>query len=166
MDLFGYKSATFSPCRKYRYVLTRIWDTDKPRVMFIGLNPSTANENTDDPTIRRVISFAKNLGYGGLYMLNLFAYVTPKPEVLFQCDDPIDSNDYYLRHYHLLSSKVIFCWGNFNVGQRDKEVIKMFPKAYCLGKNSNGSPKHPLYLKADTIPVPFMESPLVGAGKG
>lgn len=150
MDLFGYKSATFSPCRKYRYVLTRIWDTEKPKVMFVGLNPSTANEDTDDPTIRRVIGFAKTLGFGGLYMLNLFAYVTAYPAELLQCDDPVNSNDYYLRHYHLHTEKVIFCWGNFDVGSRDKEVIAMFPKAYCLGRNANGSPKHPLYLKQDT----------------
>jgi len=63
--------AEFSECRKYRYALWRIWDKSKPLVMFIGLNPSTANENVDDPTIRSVCRMTKNNGYGGVYMMNL-----------------------------------------------------------------------------------------------
>ena len=66
--------ATFSSCKKYRYSLFRIWDEDKPLVLFIGLNPSTADEKEDDPTIRRCINFAKQWGYGGLIMGNLFAF--------------------------------------------------------------------------------------------
>lgn len=161
MDLFNQSSATFSQCRKYRYVLTRVWDTSKFRIAFVGLNPSTANETTDDPTIRRVVNFAKSFGYGGVYMLNLFAYVTPYPHELKQCEDPINNNDEYLKHYASLADKIVFCWGNFDVFGRDKKVAAMFPNAYCLGKNSNGSPKHPLYLKADTSLVPFCINPHV-----
>jgi hypothetical protein len=72
-------NATFSDCRKFRYTLTRVWDETKPIVAFIGLNPSTADESVDDPTIRRCIGFAKSWGYGGLLMLNLYAYRATKP---------------------------------------------------------------------------------------
>ena len=89
--------AIFSVCRNYRYVLWRIWDNSKPKVMFIGLNPSTANEEIDDPTIRRVKSLAKNWGYGGVYMLNLFTYVTAYPEQLKKCENPLKLADLYLK---------------------------------------------------------------------
>ncbi|MEP2668868.1 MAG: DUF1643 domain-containing protein [Cyclobacteriaceae bacterium] len=150
MDLFDYRTATFSQDRTYRYVLTRIWNPDLSKVMFIGLNPSTANEDIDDPTIRRLINFANTFGFGGLYMLNLFALVTPYPNDLVQCDDPIGNNDEYLRVYKFKADKVVFAWGNFKVNGRDLIVSSMFEEAYCLGVNNNGSPKHPLYLKADT----------------
>jgi hypothetical protein len=155
MDLFNHSSATFSQCRKYRYVLSRVWDASKLCIAFVGLNPSTATEYADDPTITRVINFANSFGYGGVYMLNLFAYVTPYPSELKQCEDPIKNNDEYLSHYSSLVDKVVFCWGNFDVFGRDLKVAAMFPKAYCLGLNSNGSPKHPLYLKSDTPLIPF-----------
>jgi hypothetical protein len=155
MDLFNQSSATFSQCRKYRYVLSRVWDASKLRIAFVGLNPSTANESTNDPTITHVINFANSFGYGGLYMLNLFAYVTPYPSELKQCEDPIKDNDEYLIHYSSLVDKIVFCWGNFDVFGRDLKVASMFPKAYCLGLNASGSPRHPLYLKSDTHLIPF-----------
>jgi hypothetical protein len=161
MDLFNQSFATFSTDRKYRYVLSRIWNAEKPRIAFIGLNPSTANETDNDPTIRRVISFANQFGYGGLYMLNLFALVTPYPNELKQGDDPVGNNDEYLDHYGPKAEKVVFAWGNFDVFGRDEQVIKMFPHAMCLGKNGNGSPKHPLYLKASTPLIPFKSCILV-----
>lgn len=142
--------ATFSRDRKYRYMLSRQWDEDKPMISFIGLNPSTATEQDDDPTIRRVIRFTRDFGYGGFYMLNLFAFVTAYPKELKSCADPVSGCDKYLKFYGEKSDKIVFAWGNFDVFGRDKKVIDMFPGAYCLGKNANGSPKHPLYLRADT----------------
>ena len=76
---FIYKNATFSSCRAYRYSLSRIWDKKKKLVLLIGLNPSTADEKVDDPTIRRCVNYAKNWGYGGFLMVNLFAYRTTLP---------------------------------------------------------------------------------------
>ena len=73
------KSAEFSPDKVYRYELWRIWDEALPVCMFIGLNPSTADETVDDPTIRRCINFAKEWGYGQLVMTNLFAFRATKP---------------------------------------------------------------------------------------
>ena len=71
--------AKFSACRKYRYALWRNWDGSKPYAMIIGLNPSTADENENDPTITRCINFAKSWGYGGVCVTNLFAYCATVP---------------------------------------------------------------------------------------
>ena len=97
--------AIFSKHRNYRYVLWRIWDNDLTKIMFIGLNPSTANEADDDATMRRVKSFAKSFGYGGVYMLNLFAFITKKPKILQQCKNPIGDSNFYLKQYAGKSDK-------------------------------------------------------------
>lgn len=75
-------NAFFSSDRKHRIWLCRIWDSTKPRIMFIGLNPSTANETSNDPTIRRVKSMANSWGYGGVYMMNLFTFISTDPKKL------------------------------------------------------------------------------------
>lgn len=163
----NYKSgALFSNCRKYRYSLFRIWDEDKPMVMFIGLNPSTANENTDDPTIKSVCRIAANNGFGGVYMMNCFPIVSPDPSVLKEF---WESPNPYVQHQDTLNrsyltgtakvcSAVVFAWGSFKIVSevnRDKELLKMFPDALALSVNKNGSPKHPLYCKSDTKFIPF-----------
>jgi len=74
--------AEFSDCRKFRYALWRTWDKDKPLIMFIGLNPSTANETDSDPTIRSVGRIAKSNDYGGFYMMNCFPYISTDPKGL------------------------------------------------------------------------------------
>lgn len=81
------KGAKFSDCRKYRYTLWRIWNESEPCVMFIGHNPSTADEKEDDPTIRRCINYSRDWGYGGLYMVNLFAYRATDPKDLIAATD-------------------------------------------------------------------------------
>jgi hypothetical protein len=152
--------AKFSDCRKYRYALWRIWDESKPLVMFIGLNPSTANEATDDPTIRRVKAMAKNWGYGGVYMMNLFAWVSAYPQDLLTCEDAVGGNDYWLWHFRQFADKVIFAWGNFKEAvERGKKVAEQFPDSYALQINKNGSPKHPLYVKGDIIPILYKANP-------
>jgi len=90
--------AKFSTCRKYRYALWRIWDDSKPYAMIVGLNPSTADETKNDPTISRCINFSKDWGYGGLCMANLFAFRATKPSVLMSSNDPVGSaNDDWLK---------------------------------------------------------------------
>ena len=146
-DLFNNKGAEFSPDKMYRYKLWRIWDEELPLVMCIGLNPSTANADTNDPTINYLIKMLKILGYGGFYMMNLFAYISSKPEDLLTCADPIGDNDYYLSQVRSMCSDVIVCWGNFKQAKdRIEQVLPRYPLAKCFGKNLNGTPMHPLAL--------------------
>lgn len=159
-DFFNISSAVFSECRKYRYALWRIWTESKPLVMFIGLNPSTANEDFDDPTIRRVRNFAKRWGYGGVYMMNCFPYISTDPGSLMNNrNTEIEINDRWLREVGGKCDLIIFAWGSFPVVKefgRDKELNKMFPDAKALVINQDGSPRHPLYVKSDIDPVPFI----------
>ena len=113
MNLFENNGAEFSEDGKYRYALWRIWNTELPLVAILGLNPSTANETSDDPTIRRVKSFAKGWGYGGFYMLNLFAFVTPYPDELKKCDNPLGNNNEWLHKIGAKCDRIIFAYGNF-----------------------------------------------------
>ena len=92
------KNAIFSDCRKYRYVLSRTWNDKKKTILFIGLNPSTADEKIDDPTIRRCINYAQNWGYGSLLMVNLFAYRATIPTELKNVKNPI-GNDNDILYY-------------------------------------------------------------------
>lgn len=138
--------ALFTSDKMYRYMLIRRWN-DGPAAMCIGLNPSTANEETDDPTITNLKSILKTLGFGALYMANLFSLVSSKPEKLRECPDPVSINDDVLIHYKQFVETIIFCWGNFPMAQyRAKVIVPMFPDAKCFGKNRNGTPMHPLAL--------------------
>lgn len=167
-----HRFAIFNEDRSHRYVLGRQWNTTRSVVAFIGLNPSTADEHQDDPTIRRVTAFARSWGFGGVLMLNLFSIVSSDPKILLTSADPIGENDRYLTDFLPIAQQVIFSWGNFDVGTRANDFIKLFSKIYpwkghpvvqklwyCLGQNKNGSPKHPLYLKADTEPTLYARKP-------
>jgi hypothetical protein len=155
-----FRDATFSHDRKYRYVLSRRWNTRSNRfVMYIGLNPSTANEEKPDNTITKLIKVSKYNGFDGMFMLNIFAIVSSKPSVLKTDSDPLGDNNGWLEEIAPKCDKIVFCWGNFKEAQeRAQEVIKMFDKAYCLFQNKNGSPKHPLYCKDETKLIPFIKS--------
>lgn len=148
--------AKFSDDRKYRYALWRIWSLDKPLIMFIGLNPSKANESKPDPTITRVTNFAKNWGYGGFYMMNLFGIVSAKPEILLTDPDPLGDNDRWLEMIAAKCDKVVFCWGVFKQAKARAEDVKgRFPGAYCLKKTKEGHPWHPLYVAGKTQLIKF-----------
>ena len=152
------KNAILSADRKYRYILSRTWDETKSTVLFIGLNPSTVDENEDDPTIRRCINFAKSWGYGGILMANLFAYRATNPRELYSEQDPIGSdNDFYIKEYADKSEMIIACWGNHGrFNNRSQKVYDLIGSLNCLGTNKNGEPKHPLYIRSDTKPKPYV----------
>lgn len=156
-NLFDDNGAIFSLCKKYRYRLWRIWDPKKSTVLFIGLNPSVATEDENDRTINRCIRFVSSWGYGGFYIVNLFAFITSKPEIMKAQNDPIGpgNNDHIMQLYRSCD-KTIFVWG---VGgkhlNRDKEIISLIPNPYCLVRTQDGSPGHPLYLKKETVPTRF-----------
>ena len=148
--------AEFSDCGLYRYKLWRIWDESLPLAMCIGLNPSTANAVKADPTITNLTKMLKLLGYGGFYMMNLFGLVTAYPKELIKHADPVGENDKWLKEAQGKCSDVIFAWGAFvQARERAKAVINLFPGAHCLGKNKDGSPKHPLYIPANIIRIQF-----------
>ena len=151
------KDAILSEDRKYRYVLSRIWDESKPLVVIIGLNPSTADEKDDDNTIKKCINFSKNWGYGGLYMWNLFAFRATAPSDMFNASSPIgEENSKYIEKYSKLSDKVICAWGNNgNFKNRSKEVLLNIENKFYLKLNKTGEPAHPLYLNKNLIPIKF-----------
>ncbi len=154
----------FSPCRKWRYTLPRMWkyfkSTPYKTIMFIGLNPSTADEVKDDPTVRRCIQYAKDWGYDGMYMMNIFAWRDTDPKGMKLQEDPIGvDNDNWLKTISERCEQVVFAWGTHGSHKlRATDVIKMFPNAYCLGKNKDGSPKHPLYLKKNLKLIKYNEN--------
>lgn len=145
------KKAFFSDCGKYRYQLYRIWDEALPLAMCVGLNPSTANSDDNDPTIERLIALLKGNGYGGFHMMNLYGLISSNPEDLRKHSNPVGENYKWVYPIRDLCDSVIFCWGNFKQAQHfGKKLIAKYPEALCFGVNANGSPKHPLYLRANT----------------
>ncbi len=169
-DMF--RSALLSCDKRYRYDLRRRWAATPVPVLggallIIGLNPSTADAYTDDPTIRRCIGFAKGLGYGSLLMGNLFAYRATSPLELLEVEDPVgpDTN-WHLQAMAKEAAGIIVAWGAFEMRrplftERAREVTRMLSKIllpYCFGTTKDGHPKHPLYLRADT-PIELYRSP-------
>jgi len=153
--------AIFSEDRVYRYSLWRYWtpplDGNFRRLIFIGLNPSTADENTDDPTIRRCIGFAERLGYNGIVMLNLFAFRATKPSEMFKVSEPIGKhNDTTIKSFIDNSTDFVAAWGVYgSYLDRDKEMAMMIPDLLCLGTTKYGNARHPMYLKSDTNLEPW-----------
>jgi hypothetical protein len=149
------KTAEFSECTKYRFALWRTWNDSKPYVMFVGLNPSTANEATDDPTLTRCINYAKSWGFGGVCMANIFAYSATKPSDMKAAKDPVGSgNNEWLQRLSNEAGMVVAAWGNNGsfLG-RSKQVKELPPNLHCLKLNNSGEPAHPLYQKPDIEPV-------------
>ena len=161
------QGATFSACRTYRYALWREVDPASPATLvFIGLNPSTADENTDDQTIRKCIGFSKRWGYGKLVMLNLFAFRATDPRKLtgLAISDAVGpENDKKLIEQTSESAiaglPVICAWGDCGADQRAREVTTMLKREgrtlMCLGKTKRGYPKHPSRLSYDSAMVPM-----------
>jgi hypothetical protein len=155
-------SATFSPCRTWRYRLSRRWLPVAPVIAFIGLNPSTADEINDDPTVRRCIGFARRWGFGGMYMLNVFGYRSTNPRALRTAADPIGPrNDTVMRATCRRCNMVVACWGVWGaLFDRDRTVVELLSDLpiHCLGTTHAGLPKHPLYLRSTIEPVRFVQS--------
>lgn len=151
-------NAVFSADRRYRYQLWRRWAEGGEYCCFIGLNPSTADENTDDPTIRRCIGFAKAWGYNALCMLNLFAFRATDPDIMKSEPEPVgEENDATLKRFTTGAGIVIAAWGVHGTHrERAGEVVAKFPNLHCLGTTKDGQPRHPLYLPKTTEPSLFL----------
>jgi hypothetical protein len=152
IDLSTPQGAIFSDDGKYRYSLWRLWSQVRPMLLFIGLNPSTASSSMNDPTITRLMVRANNEGFGGLLAANLYALVSTNPNALLSTSDSIGpETDEYLQRLIRISGKVMCGWGSFAAAMaRSTAVLRMIPEPWCLGINSDGQPKHPLYMKYDT----------------
>jgi hypothetical protein len=147
-------SATFSKCGQYRYALRRRW-ADCPTVLFVMLNPSTADSEHDDPTIRRCIGFAKSWGYGGLLVANLFSYCTSSPTLLKAANNPIGKkNDEWLRRLHCEAIMTVAAWGNHGRYLDRGLIVREYIRGhYVLGLTNLDEPRHPLYLRSGVRPI-------------
>jgi hypothetical protein len=123
--------------------------------MFIGLNPSTADETKDDPTIKRCIAFAKAWGYGSLIMANLFAWRATDPDEMQLAADPVGpQNDWYLAHLSSKANLIVAAWGTRGAFMgRDQQVRGAVPGLHHLRLTKEGHPGHPLYLRSNLRPV-------------
>lgn len=142
-------SAILSVDGRYRYTLTREWDDSLSKLVFVMLNPSTADAELDDPTIRRCIGFAKREGFGGLRVVNLYAYRATDPRELKRCIDPVGpDNDMYLTMVFADAPVVVAAWGVNADSYRVRQVRKMLGDTpiLCLGATKAGHPQHPLYI--------------------
>ncbi len=151
-------AAEFSDDEVYRYALMRQWG-DGPCLAVIGLNPSTADADNDDPTIRRCVGFARTFGCGQLLMLNLFAYRAKDPSELLRANDPIGPlNDDRMKYYveRCPSDFRVAAWGAGGVLLgRSESVSSFLPPLQCMGVTKNGQPRHPLYLASKTRLAPW-----------
>lgn len=156
-------AAVISPCGLYRYTLSRIWDDASPaRVTFVMLNPSTADGTQDDPTIRRCVGFARSWGFGGVDVVNLFAFRATSPIDLFRTADPVGpDNDAHLRRLTGDGRTVVAAWGKQGAmaSERAEQVRHLLHHAgvepYAIAFTRCGTPRHPLYLRGDLSPQPF-----------
>lgn len=161
-----YSAAILSTCGTYRYTLHRqipsVLRWVRP-CLFVMLNPSTADATKDDPTIRRCVGFAKREGCTGLTVVNLFALRATDPAALMLSDNPVGpDNDRHLREQidaHRIGI-IVAAWGSHQLAQRNRGWLKSLlieRGAQCLGMTKDGSPRHPLYVKADQPLVPWVK---------
>jgi len=164
------RQTVLSACRKYRYTLWRDWDMDlltgcandakdlDSYAMFIGLNPSTADETKDDPTIRKCIGFSKRWGFAGLMMTNLFAFRATKPEDMKRAENPSgEDNQPHLLQCASAAGIIVAAWGkNGSFLNQDLTVMQWLggigAQLHCLRTNGDGSPEHPLYVPYEVTP--------------
>lgn len=157
---------SFSPDRKYRYTLWREWadlfgSKREGIVMFIGLNPSTADESLDDPTIRKCMGFARQWGYQGMCMTNLFAYRATDPREMRRQADPVGAeNNQFLIDVAKEAGVIVAAWGKHGAFMDRAAAVRTllaFRKIHCLRRNADGSPEHPLYVPYITKIEPFQD---------
>ena len=161
------RHADISDCGRYRYTLRRTWGSTASTVTFLMLNPSIADANIDDPTILKCITLAKNWEFGGIAVINMYAWRSTDPLGLIGIADPVGpDNDRWIADVAYQSNRIVLAWGRHErlgsmLAARAFVVRRILRKRAggeigVLGKNSDGSPKHPLYLKNTTqfIPAP------------
>jgi hypothetical protein len=163
------RGATLSPCRRYRYRLWRAWGDRASRCVFVGLNPSTADESSDDPTIRKCIGFATRWGFGAVDVVNLFAWRSTKPDGLLGAAPAHvgDDNDRALAATFRSAQRVVWAWGAHDERVRRLVQARLETDDWrratrgviggTLGATKNGSPRHPL-MTAYAIPFRALDT--------
>lgn len=153
------KFALLSECGDYRYKLGRVWDEDKATMLWVMLNPSTANADEDDATIGRCVDFADAWGFGSILVGNVYAFRSTDPAGLCVCNPVGPENYEHLADMARGVSLVVCGWGatvpciNAHPIAVRLAMASFHDRAtYCLGLTARGAPKHPLYLKSDTVP--------------
>lgn len=168
IDLFVEADATFSPCRRWRYDLWRHWN-DRPMLLWIMLNPSTADEfGNNDPTVerceRRTRLLTPRVGgdeYGGYYVCNIFALRSTDPGALYEAEDPVGpDNDAAILRRACEVDRVVCAWGNHGLlHSRGQAVLSMLEDAgvqpECLRVTGKSQPEHPLYISYSVQPKPW-----------
>ena len=148
------RSAVISPDGKYRYTLSRIWDEDKPIILFVMLSPSTADAEKDDRTMLRVINFTQSWGYGGVHVVNLYALRNMKKD----SKDPMGADNVkHVRALVKLTEKVVYAWGHNKV--EPKWLRDLVEEPYCIDVSTKGIPMQPLFLKKDLQLIKFERAP-------
>ena len=151
-------TAVYSDCESYRYSLTRIWEPSGPKVMFVMLNPSTATEVQNDPTIERCERRARSLGFGGFRATNIFAYRATDPRDMRAAADPAGpDNDAAILDGLGWANQVVCAWGtngaHRNQGPRIEALLRARGQMlHHLGLSKAGHPKHPLYIAYSQAP--------------
>lgn len=161
--LYEPRAAEISPCGRYRYSLTRRWAATGPVCVFTMLNPSTADAEIDDSTIRKCIGFARAIGCVALHVVNLYAYRSTDPERLWRADDPIgpDNESYLLKAAQLArdtDGRLIVAWGTNARLERVMQVVDRLAAIMpleCLRLTKHGTPEHPLFLPKSSRPQPW-----------
>lgn len=156
-------AAVYSPCDRYRYSLTRIWDDGGRKACFVMLNPSTATEQRNDPTIERCERRSRALGYGGIRIVNIFAWRETDPAALRAANDPVGpDNDSALRDAASWADHVIAAWGVHGEHRRRGDEVLSLLRAtgrplFHLGLTRHGHPRHPLYVAYSKRPETWSE---------
>ncbi|RMD47648.1 MAG: DUF1643 domain-containing protein [Alphaproteobacteria bacterium] len=153
--------AIYSPCERYRYVLTRVWAPEGRRALFIMLNPSTATEVQNDPTVERCERRARALGFGAFRVCNIFAWRATDPRAMRAAPDPVGPlNDAAILAGCDWADMVVCAWGTHGAHlNRGPEVERLLRAAgvrmHHLGLTRDGHPRHPLYIGYSVQPMPW-----------
>lgn len=153
--------AVYSDCEAYRYLLTRIWDPAGPRALFVMLNPSTATELQNDPTVERCERRARTLGFGAFRVTNIFAFRATDPKVMRAAAEPVGpANDAAIRDSAPWADRIVCAWGSHGAHLDRGPAVEALLRAterplFHLGLTKAGHPKHPLYIGYAQAPQPW-----------
>ena len=158
-------TAVYSDCERFRYTLTRVWNPDGPKALFVMLNPSTATEVQNDPTVERCERRARALGYGAFRVANIFAFRATDPRVMRAEVDPVGpDNDDAIAQSAPWADRIICAWGthgaHLNRGAQVATLLHATARPlFHLGLTKGGHPTHPLYIAYDRQPMPWIMPP-------